>query len=212
MTAAGCHATTRARVSRTRKPRRQIQKGGLRGEQGAKDGDDGVVQPRHYQIGGALRRRDALVAFFASVAGASASAATAAETIAAAPDVETLLRLQREAAAAYDAQDFNRAFDALSQLRKADPSNPSWLEGRAQVGVDAKKFEDAISDYTTLLDMVDPDKDGGSAARFRAGRALAYEGLYAWPLALKVRRGFPFGGRDERESYVQNVDVESVSE
>lgn len=133
-------------------------------------------------------RRDALVALVASVADAAVTAPAAiaaketAETTA-----ETLLRLQREAAAYYDAQDFDKAFDALSQLRNLEPGNPNWIEGRAQVGVDAKRFKESIADYTALLVTVDAETDGGSVARFRAGRALAYEGLYAWPLALKVR-------------------------
>ena len=41
-----------------------------------------------------------------------------------------------------------------------------------------------MADYTALIDAVDVARDPGAAARFRAGRALAYEGLYAWPLAL----------------------------
>ena len=51
--------------------------------------------------------------------------------------------------------------------------------------VDAKRFAEAIEDYTTALAAGRPN-DTGQAARLRSGRALAYEGLYAWPLALKV--------------------------
>jgi len=132
-------------------------------------------------------RRDALAALVASVqvVGAAVKPSSASASAgAAAMDTEVLLRLQREAAAAFDRQDFGAAFQALSRLCDADPGNPNWIEGRAQVGVDAKRFEESIGDYTTLLAAIDPKKDGGSAARFRAGRALAYEGLYAWPLAL----------------------------
>ena len=47
-----------------------------------------------------------------------------------------------------------------------------------------QKFASSVDGYS-LLASVDPVTDGGAAARFRAGRALAYEGLYAWPLALR---------------------------
>lgn len=144
----------------------------------ADSSSDGRHRRRH-------SRRGALAACAATaMAACSAATTTPVATAQLMTDVETLTRLQQEAADAYAAQDFDGAFDALSRLRKADPDNPNWIEGRAQVGVDAKKFKEAISDYTALLGMIDPESDGGAAARFRAGRALAYEGLYAWPLAL----------------------------
>lgn len=173
--------TIRARAS-PRKTRRHVLAG--QGPPGGKGANEGAVEPR---------RRDLVAALLASVAGsattttsgpASAAAAATADTGDAA---ETLTRLQREAAAAYDAQNFDKAFGALSQLRRLEPDNPNWVEACAQVGVDAKRFEESIALYTSLLESIDSTKDGGSAARFRAGRALAYEGLYAWPLALKVR-------------------------
>jgi tetratricopeptide (TPR) repeat protein len=137
------------------------------------------------------RRRDALVALAASF-GASAltlaDAGTRARALAApppsSPDPDALTRLRVDAARYYDAADFPRAFDALDALCALDPGNPDWIEGRAQVAVDAKRFDRAVADYTALIDAVDVARDPGAAARFRAGRALAYEGLYAWPLAL----------------------------
>ena len=53
------------------------------------------------------------------------------------------------------------------------------------MAVDAKRFAEAVRDYTSLLETTDARENGGASARFRAGRALAYEGLYAWPLALR---------------------------
>ena len=138
-----------------------------------------------------LPRRDALVALAASF---GASALTLADVGAYAralaapppstPDPDALTRLRVDAARYYDAADFPRAFDALDALCALDPGNPDWIEGRAQVAVDAKRFDRAVADYTALIDAVDVARDPGAAARFRAGRALAYEGLYAWPLAL----------------------------
>ena len=93
--------------------------------------------------------------------------------------------LQKEATTAYETADFNRSYRALTTLCVEDAGNrDKWLEGRAQVGVDLKKFEQSIEDYAELLSRVDPINDAGAAARFHAGKALAYEGLYAWPLAL----------------------------
>ena len=181
---------TRARSATRRPRRRQIRaEQGLRreGECGGGDGDVIIadeIRPRHHRRHH-LRRRDALVAFAATVTSStmtlSSSSASSAATV---TTDETLVRLQREAAAAYDAQDFTKALDALSRLSEADPGNLNWIEGRAQVAVDAKRFAEAVRDYTSLLEAIDPEKEGGAAARFRAGRALAYEGLYAWPLAL----------------------------
>ena len=126
-----------------------------------------------------FRRRDFLAGLLATSTWHASGPAFAADLDA------TIARLRREAAEAYDAADFTRAYDALDALAKADPGNPAWVEGRAQVGVDAKHFASSVDDYSSLLASVDPVTDGGAAARFRAGRALAYEGLYAWPLALR---------------------------
>ena len=63
-------------------------------------------------------------------------------------------------------------------------------QGRAQVGVDLKKFNASVADYGALLSPLDArgnpaPLDGGAAARFHAGRALAHEGLYQWAEALE---------------------------
>jgi len=101
-----------------------------------------------------------------------------------ASDDVDLAGLRREATEAYESADFQRAYRALTALCLEDtPGNrDKWLEGRAQVGVDLKLFEASIQDYAELLTRVDPivhpERDAGPAARFHAGKALAYEGKY----------------------------------
>ena len=57
-----------------------------------------------------------------------------AKELTARSNAEQMVRLQGTATAAYNAQDFTGALAALSKLSKLDPSNPNWIEGRAQVG------------------------------------------------------------------------------
>lgn len=96
---------------------------------------------------------------------------------------EEIYELQAVAAGAYNRQDFKKAKDALTKLIENEPESASWLEGRAQVLVDQKDFQEAISDYTRCLEII-PEKDLGAEARLRAGRALAEEGIYQWEPAL----------------------------
>ena len=128
-----------------------------------------------------LRRRDALAFFGSALALPPRAPASESPTAA----------LQREATEAYELADFPRAYRALSRLCDEDPANRAkWLEGRAQVGVDLKKFNASVADYGALLSPLDArgnpaPLDGGAAARFHAGRALAHEGLYQWAEALE---------------------------
>ena len=95
-----------------------------------------------------------------------------------------LAALQAEAASAFAAQDFPTADAALTKLIQLQPS-ACWLEGRAQVRVDAKAFSLAVSDYEAALAMLPAElDDGGAVARLRSGRALAYEGVSRWSDAL----------------------------
>ena len=96
---------------------------------------------------------------------------------------EEIYELQAVAAGAYNRQDFTKAKEALTKLIENEPESASWLEGRAQVLVDQKDFQEAISDYTRCLEII-PEKDLGAEARLRAGRALAEEGIYQWEPAL----------------------------
>ena len=128
-----------------------------------------------------LRRRAALALFGSALALPPPAPASASPTEA----------LQREATEAYELADFPRAYRALSRLCDEDPANRAkWLEGKAQVGVDLKQFQASVEDYTALLSPTDVNGtlkplDAGAAARFHAGRALAYEGQYRWAEALE---------------------------
>ena len=128
-----------------------------------------------------LRRRAALALFGSALAFPPRAPASESPTAA----------LQREATDAYELADFPRAYRALSRLCDEDPANRAkWLEGRAQVGVDLKKFNASVTDYGALLSPLDArgnpaPLDSGAAARFHAGRALAHEGLYQWAEALE---------------------------
>ena len=61
----------------------------------------------------------------------------------------------------------------------------AWFEGRAQVRVDAKRFEAALQDFDAALALLGSPSAGSAAqARLRSGRALALEGLSRWSEAL----------------------------
>lgn len=91
--------------------------------------------------------------------------------------------LQAEAASAFSSQDFATADAALTQLIKLDGANVNWLEGRAQVRCDAKRFNEALADFDAALAFV--EQGSGAGARLLSGRALAHEGLYQWEAALQ---------------------------
>jgi predicted Zn-dependent protease len=94
--------------------------------------------------------------------------------------------LQNAAATAFAAQDFAAAESALTELVALQPAELSWLEGRAQVRTDAKRFREALQDFDAAL-VVASTQDASeepAVARLRAGRALALEGLARWDDAL----------------------------
>ena len=100
-------------------------------------------------------------------------------------DESALAALQADAATAFAAQDFPAAERALSALIAAEPQNVAWVEGRAQVRVDAKRFDAALQDFDAALALIGSPSAGSAAeARLRSGRALALEGLSRWPEAL----------------------------
>jgi len=84
---------------------------------------------------------------------------------------------------AYSEQDFKTASEALTELLSQDSQNPRWYEMRAQVLVDGKNFEGALSDFEDALKLTPPEALT-DRARLVAGRALAYEGVSKWQLAL----------------------------
>ena len=100
-------------------------------------------------------------------------------------DESALAALQADAATAFAAQDFPAAERALSALIAAEPQNVAWVEGRAQVRVDAKRFDAALQDFDAALALIGSPSAGSAAeARLRSGRALALEGLSRWTEAL----------------------------
>ena len=108
-----------------------------------------------------------------------------AAAVAGALDESSLAALQADAATAFAAQDFPAAERALSSLIAAEPQNVAWFEGRAQVRVDAKRFEAALQDFDAALALLGSPSAGSAAqARLRSGRALALEGLSRWSEAL----------------------------
>ena len=90
---------------------------------------------------------------------------------AALPSDGGLAELQERAASAFASQDFAAATENLSRLVEAEPTNIAWLEGRAQVAVDAKRFEAALEDFNKALPLA--TQDGAALARLHSGRALA---------------------------------------
>ena len=122
----------------------------------------------------ACSRRCALAAAFALLAPPPARAVAAPADLA---------ELQQRAATAFASQDFAAAEAALSQLVEAEPQNIAWLEGRAQVSVDAKRFDAALADFNKALPLA--SGDGAALARLHSGRALALEGLSRWEEALE---------------------------
>lgn len=89
--------------------------------------------------------------------------------------------LERRAKAAYNQRDLVTARDALTAIVDMEPNEPVWLERRAQVYVDLKRFEEAISDYDAAARLQPPEYRSLGAL---SNRALAYEGLSRWREAV----------------------------
>ncbi|KAH7315202.1 hypothetical protein KP509_21G039600 [Ceratopteris richardii] len=66
-------------------------------------------------------------------------------------------------------------FDKIIAL---DPEQTEWWEARGQARIDAKRFEDAVSDFTEAI------RRNSSDFKAYSGRALAYEGLSQWEHAV----------------------------
>jgi tetratricopeptide (TPR) repeat protein len=130
-------------------------------------------------------RRSILALTAAAAAAPALSLVTPRRAVAADDGTAALAALQAEAASAFAAQDFATAEACLSKLIALDssPRRAEWLEGRAQVRVDAKRFKEALEDFDAALSAV-MDNDSGAGARLHAGRALAHEGMYQWEQAL----------------------------
>jgi len=94
--------------------------------------------------------------------------------------------LESRAFEAYANRDFQQASNLLTQIinMEADPATiPRWYEMRAQVLVDGKNFQAALTDFGEALSKTGPEALT-DRARLLAGRALAYEGVSDWKAAL----------------------------
>jgi len=131
-------------------------------------------------------RRSILALTAAAAAAPAFSLVIPRRAVAADDGTAALAALQAEAASAFAAQDFATAEACLSKLIALDasPRRLEWLEGRAQVRVDAKRFKEALEDFDAALSAELDDDASGTGARLHAGRALAHEGLYQWEQAL----------------------------
>lgn len=98
-------------------------------------------------------------AFAASVSGSGATAATSGRSAAAAAaalSAADIADLEKTAFEAYANRDFKEAVELLTQILKAQPSNPRWYEMRAQVLVDGKNFDAAVKDFEKGLRLLEP--------------------------------------------------------
>jgi tetratricopeptide (TPR) repeat protein len=96
---------------------------------------------------------------------------------------ESVDELQRSLVAAYEVQDFTAALDVLARLRRLEPKELKWIEADATISTDRKDFERALKSYDVAYEIA--KGDAGAEARILNGRALAREGVYDWPNALR---------------------------
>ena len=90
--------------------------------------------------------------------------------------------LERTAKQAYYQRDLPRAYEALTKIIAMEPDEAVWLERRAQVLVDLKRFRDAIDDYNKAEAM---EPANYRSLGMLSNRALAYEGISDWDSAIK---------------------------
>ena len=100
----------------------------------------------------------------------------------AAADVDDFNALERTAKQAYYQRDLPRAYEALTKIIDMEPDEAVWLERRAQVLVDLKRFRDAIDDYNKAEAM---EPANYRSLGMLSNRALAYEGISDWDSAIK---------------------------
>ena len=113
---------------------------------------------------------------------AAALAAARARDARALDGTDAFNALERAAKQAYYARDLPLAYDALTKIIAMEPDEPVWLERRAQVLVDLKRFRDAIADYDRAEAM---EPDNYRSLGMLSNRALAYEGVSDWASAIR---------------------------
>ncbi|EFJ11120.1 hypothetical protein SELMODRAFT_447134 [Selaginella moellendorffii] len=99
------------------------------------------------------------------------------------------------------ATSLDRACRIFDRIVAMDPARTAWLEGRGQVRVDAKRFEEAVADFDEAI-----RRQPGNYRAY-SGRALAFEGLAQWSNAVAdyteaLQRGRAATGY--RDPYVMN--------
>lgn len=120
------------------------------------------------------------MAFLAGIRASSSSSAVAATVDKV--TVDEFNALEREAKAAYMRRDLDVAVQRLTTIIDLEPTEPVWLERRAQVLVDLKRFKEAIADYDAAEGMYSSEY---RSLGMLSNRALAYEGLADWKNAVK---------------------------
>jgi tetratricopeptide (TPR) repeat protein len=120
------------------------------------------------------------LAFLAGIRASSSSSAVAATVDKV--TVDEFNALEREAKAAYMRRDLDVAVQRLTTIIDLEPTEPVWLERRAQVLVDLKRFKEAIADYDAAEGMYSSEY---RSLGMLSNRALAYEGLADWKNAVK---------------------------
>ncbi|GBG00639.1 hypothetical protein Rsub_13391 [Raphidocelis subcapitata] len=146
------------------------------GDAGSASSSDGGGGAATGTLAASARRRAVLLLLPAAAAARALAPAASSAAALDAAEVESA------AYEAYASKDFARALQLLDSIAADEPR---FLEMRAQVLVDAKSFEKAISDYSDALRLAeDADAPLTTRARLLAGRALALEGLARWREAL----------------------------
>lgn len=95
---------------------------------------------------------------------------------------EEFAQLELNARTAYRAKRLDEAYLYLTELHELEPNDGQWLERRAQVLVDLKRFKEAVNDFNAAVELYEPEY---KSLGLLSNRALAYEGLSEWSLALK---------------------------
>ncbi|MCO5571177.1 hypothetical protein L7F22_024911 [Adiantum nelumboides] len=136
--------------------------------------------------GVALARRSVLVGSFGILFSTNSSTTSAVNPDQTLREIEPLLLRASEAwGRALDPNEprprasLEEACNIFDTIVALDPEHTEWLEARGQVRIDAKRFNDAVSDFTEVVSR--------NPKNFKAysGRALAYEGLGQWQNAIQ---------------------------
>ena len=130
-----------------------------------------------------MTRRELALSLSLSLFGASFLLAAATTPVARAGDLEQIAALESVARAAYAERNFDQAILALTEMIKLAPSEPRYLEMRADASVDKKAFVEGIRDYRAAIALLGDDTI--DKARVLSQVGLALEGLDRWDEAIE---------------------------